>query len=228
MSYIPQWVQSCNICYTVTYTPLRTDLSSAQWGKLPIMTEHHDHDELAVRAATDQAAFTDLYNAYMDPIYRFVMKRVSHKETTEDIVSDIFRKVFLSLKRFDPSRASFRTWIYRIATTTIIDYYRSNANPSRRPIAELSEAESLADPSDSPHEEMLSEEQKVRVHACMEQLPEKYHSAVQLKYFSELSNQEIADVLQVSPNNVGVILHRALRKLETILSEQSLYEEVVS
>ncbi len=180
------------------------------------MENSSNHDELAVRARTQEQAFTELYSAYLDPIYAFVMKRVGHKETTEDLVSDIFRKVFLHLNNFDPTKASFRTWIYRISTNTLIDYFRSTKNAAHVSHADLEEVFDVKDQAENPHELQLSTEQKTAVHQLVTKLPERYQQVIQLKYFSECSNQQISEILNLSANNVGVLVHRGLEKLREL------------
>lgn len=181
-----------------------------------------DHSALAVRAATDERAFAELYALYIDQLYGFVMKRVGHPETTEDIVADIFRKVFLNLQGFTAEKASFRTWMYRIATNTIIDHYRVNRNENKPVIVDLEEALALADQA-STDDLVLSQEQKHAVQQCINQLPEKAQKIVQLKFFDDCSHQEIGEILGITPGNVGVQVHRAVKQLKTIIEKQSAY-----
>lgn len=178
-----------------------------------------DHNALAERAATDEQAFEELYNAYLDQIYGFVMKRVGHTQTCEDIVSDVFRKVFTNLEAFDQSKASFRTWIYRIANNTIIDHYRVNRNPSKPPVVDIDEMIDLATDAQTPEEVYLTAEQQEFIHACIDELPEKYQKIVQLKYLEEMPHEEIAEIMEMSVNNVSVTAHRAVKKMKVIIEK---------
>lgn len=177
-----------------------------------------DHSELALRAASDEAAFTELYNLYIDQIFRFVMKRVGHRETSEDIVSDVFRKVFLHLKDYNPKKASFRTWLYRIATNTLVDYYRVHRNKNKPSVVDLEEVAHLASGNPSPHEMVLDDDQKTTVQNCLGQLQETHQKVLHLKYIEGFGNQEIAEMLDISPNNVGVLVHRALKAAKAQLT----------
>lgn len=181
------------------------------------MPDKENHNELAQKAKTDESAFTELYNIYIDQIFGFVKRRVNHTETAEDLVSDVFRKVFLNLNRFDPDKAAFRTWIYSITSNTLVDYYRSSKNPVKSETIDIEEIFDLRSKEQTPHELALSVEQKEFVQGCVSNLPKKYQKIVQLKYFAEYSNEEIAEVMDLSVNNVRVILHRALKKLKPLI-----------
>lgn len=175
------------------------------------------HNDLARRACTDEAAFTELYTIYIEQIFPFVMKRVGHRETCEDIVSDVFRKVFLHLRAFNPKKSSFRTWIFRIATNTVIDHYRVNRNERKPSFVDRDELALYPSDDDSPHDLVLAEDQKASIRSCLTQLPKRDEEVLTLRYIQDLSNQEIADILEISPNHVGVLLHRALKKMKGIL-----------
>lgn len=170
-----------------------------------------DQSDLAIRAQTDEQAFTELYTSYFDEIYRFVVKRIGHRETSEDIVSDIFRKTFLHLDTFNPAEASFRTWVYRIAHNTLIDFYRTR-NTKTTQLVDIDAAEDVVDTSD-PQGYVINQEARAALRACMTHLPDAQRQIVELKYFDEFSNQEIGELLHISANTVGVNLHRALKKL---------------
>lgn len=176
-----------------------------------------NHNELAEKAKDDEAAFTQLYQIYINQIYGYIFKRLGHREDTQDIVSDIFRKVFLHLKKFNPQKASFRTWIYKIATNTLIDFLRTQRNPNKPRHVDIEIGTQIADDHPTANELVLSKEQQGYIRACLKKLPAKYQKVVQLKFFADFSNQEIAQVLKLQPNHVGVLLYRALKKLKEII-----------
>ena len=73
----------------------------------------------------DREAFGQLYDSYIQPIYRFVYFKTHHRETAEDLTSTIFMKALKAIEKFDHQKASFKTWLYQIARNTVIDHYRS-------------------------------------------------------------------------------------------------------
>lgn len=169
----------------------------------------HDKQELIERAKTDDAAFSVLYEIYFPKIYGYVMKRVGKKEETEDIVSQTFLKMVEKLPAFQSGKGSFKSWIYTIATNIMFDYFRK-----LRKRREESIEEHLEIPSThlNPHQQSLQLEEQKKVFHTLSLIPEKYQKLLHLKYYSELEYEEIAEVLGITVNNLGVILHRALKK----------------
>lgn len=82
---------------------------------------------LVEQAKTDDRAFEKLYNYYFPQIYGFIIKRAGQKELAEDIVSTVFMKVFTHLNDYEPKTSSFKSWVYKIATNTLIDHYRKSS-----------------------------------------------------------------------------------------------------
>ncbi|MFH1426173.1 MAG: RNA polymerase sigma factor [Candidatus Kerfeldbacteria bacterium] len=184
------------------------------------IADKEDHNALAERACSDEMAFAQLYNAYIDQIYGFVMKRIGHPETSEDLVSEIFRKVFTNLEAFDSSKASFRTWLYRIANNTIIDHYRVTRNPNKPAVVDIDSIQDLASQTRTPEEIVLNSDEREFMQACINELPEKQQKVVQLKYIEGFSHEEIAEVMGMTPNNIGVISHRALKKMKVSIEKK--------
>lgn len=176
-----------------------------------------EHNQLAVRAKTDEAAFTQLYHLYIKEIYGFVFRRVGHRETAEDLVSDIFHKMLAHLPNYNPNKAGFRTWLYRIANTMLIDHYRVHHNPNRPGLVHLDEEreEDAAEPAldHGPQKEI-----SLAVRQSVATLPPRDRQIVEMRYFEGFSNQEIAEILDLSANHVGVLLYRSLQQLKQRLS----------
>jgi len=167
--------------------------------------------QLVESARSSDQAFSDLYDHYFPRIYGYVMKRTGHQHEAEDIVAQVFMKVFTKLHTYKKRDCSFSAWIYRIATNQVIDYYRKQG---RRKDVELDEARKTPDDSQSPLDDVVRSEEGEGVRVTMATLNERYQKILQLKFYSELSNTEIAEVLNVSANNVGVLVFRALKAFE--------------
>ena len=180
------------------------------------MAQIENEAEIVLQAVTDDRAFEILYNQYFPKIFGYIYKRVGHKEIAEDIVSATFMKVFTSLKEYKPGdyEYSFSAWIFKIATNKLIDHYRKKGrNPDPSNIDDLPEPN---DPSQDPSKNAQFSYDRAMVQKIMVKLPEKYQKVLYLKYFAELDNIEIANTLGISANNVGVLLHRALKKFQEI------------
>ncbi len=169
-------------------------------------------DDLAVRMSRgDDRAFEELYGRYFDPIYGFVKRRVGTQEIAEDLVSTIFLKAFASRSRF--TRGSFKAWLYCIANNTIIDYYRTKKTCSM-PSDELPDL-----PNGEPFVSDTIDNQHLRsiLETAIARLDTRSQRVLQLKFFSELTNDEIAVALKISTNHAGVLIHRALKKCAKFL-----------
>jgi len=166
---------------------------------------------IVVQAKTDDQAFSFLYEYYFPKIYYFILKRVGHKEAAEDLVSGVFLKVFGKLKSFKVEHEmSFKAWIYRIATNSLTDYYRRQSRKSEVDLDSLTE---LADVKDAGEEAAGADDAKL-VRTCLADLPPRDREILELKFFAELSNLEIAETRKISANNAGVLIYRALKKFK--------------
>lgn len=183
-----------------------------------LLQEHTEEtDEMLVirMQKGDDRAFSMLYERYFQKIYSFVLRRVSHAQIAEDLVSDIFLKAFTHRQRF-VWKVSFSAWLYRIATNRVTDHYRA-----AKPIEELEE-ERHDRPDGRPGTEQFAEWNGLgkQLEALLHKLSERERLAITLKYYSECSNEEIAEALSVTANNAGVILHRALAKCEQLADDR--------
>lgn len=175
--------------------------------------------ELVTLAKTDDQAFEKLYNHYFPKVYGYVFKRVGQKEAAEDIVSSVFLKVFTGLNNFKPGKynLSFCAWIFQVATNTLIDYYRKSGRT--KPNINIDDIVEPTDPKQNTFESVAQLHERDLVHRVIADLPEKYQKIIQLKYFTELSNLEIAAVMEISVSNTGVLLHRALKKCQQLYAK---------
>jgi len=169
-------------------------------------------DEDLVRAMQhgDDRAFELLYERYFQKIYSFTVRRVGHAQTAEDLVSDVFMKAFTHRMSF-VWKTSFSAWIYRIATNRITDHHRT-----KKPADEFDETKhDLPSTVPRPQDEIDNELLGKKLEGMLELLPERDRIAVTMKFYGECDNGEIAKALNVTAGNVGVILHRALKRCAT-------------
>ena len=138
-------------------------------------------------------------------------------------MSVTFEKMFRHLREYQADKAAFSTWLFRIAQNCMTDYFRRQQN--RREAT----WEDFFDPADehpTPEKEALIAEDNQGLLQALEILNERERRIVELKYWSDMSNQEIAGLLELSPGNVGVILFRALGKLKKVLAEAEAASEM--
>lgn len=175
-------------------------------------------NELAVRAATDEQAFDELYTIFFPRIYNFVFGRIKDRTVTDDIVSMAWEKMFRNLSAYDPTRAAFSTWFMRIALNVTTDYYRQPLHKKETGWEDFFDPADMHEPT--PEGQVLEQEGKADILRALDKLPERERHVVALKYWADMGNQEIADLLQLKPNHVGVILHRALEKLKQSMEQE--------
>ena len=186
------------------------------------MEEKHfleNEAEIVKQAKTDDRAFEVLYNHYFSRIYAFVIKRTSQRETAEDIVSEVFMKAFAHLEKYEIRDCTFGAWLYRIAANKVIDHYRKEG---KRKIVSIEDRFDLRDENVDISLDIDLKLQADQIKYVLERLkPPKYQTIVHLKFFGELSNMEIAEVMGMNPNSTGVLLCRALKKFKKIFDTKS-------
>ena len=156
-----------------------------------------------------QATTEQLYRDYYDKIYGFVYHRVNTKEDAEDLVSEIFMKVFERLETYDEKKAAFSTWIYQIARNQVIDFYRARKTGEELP-------EELVD-DDSLEEGYLTEETLSELAEALQKLPKVMRDIVIHRYYYERSLQEISEILSLSYGVVKLRHREALVRLKEML-----------
>lgn len=179
--------------------------------------EEKNWNEIARQAVTDNEAFDGLYEHFFPKIYNLIYARVKNATVADDIVSDVFEKMVEHLASYDSRKASFSTWISRIATRTLTDYYRWQ---SHRQNVEWDDVFSPnVDDEERPDGQLLVKEGKKELLLALDKLGEREKRIIELKFWGDMSNKEIAEILEISPANVGVILFRAMGTLKQILGQ---------
>lgn len=164
---------------------------------------------LVEQAKTDETAFTKLYEHYLPKIYGYIYKRVGARQEAEDLTSKTFLKMLAHLPRFKGDH--FKSWLYRIAANTVIDHFRTFHGTE-----DIGVLENLPAPEgmENPREDAEKSELKKEVFGALNLLPKKYSEIIYLKYYGDLSNEEIAHSLGITENNASVLLHRALKEFK--------------
>ncbi len=164
---------------------------------------------------------------YGDALYRFALLRVRDDELAHDLVQDTFLS---ALKGIDSFRggSSVRTWLTGILKHKIIDHYRKNRIPTTDldpEGSELEHAENLHPAwKESPANLVENREFWAVFTSCLDGIPEAHRRAFSMREFDGLSGEEIRKVLDVTPTNLWVMLHRARTKLRRCL-ESKWFEE---
>ena len=155
--------------------------------------------------------FADLYHQYFPKVFAYVYGRVQNKELSLDIVSDVFERAFIK-KQSLRSPDAFGSWLFTIARNEVSSHWRKE-KPAAKAVQEAAWETELNHQPRSPEETLLHKERIDNLILFLRQLPRREQEIISLKFDAELTNREIADVLNTSDVNVRVTIFRALRKL---------------
>lgn len=165
--------------------------------------------------AGDAAAWAQVYSQYYPAIVRFCRHALNHWEDAEDAAAEAFFKARQALHQFDLERP-FSPWLYRVAANHCLDQLRRR---SRQPQSE-DDIETLAvsQPGADQLEALIARQTGGRVRAGLAALPERARMVLLLRYYSELSYDEIAATMNIPRPYVGVVLLRARQALREQLT----------
>jgi RNA polymerase sigma-70 factor (ECF subfamily) len=162
----------------------------------------------------DQTAFTALLDLFWNEVYGFMLKRTENETDAEDITIETFAKAFDKINTYNPEY-QFNTWLIAIAKNTHIDHLRKKKTSLFLEITDEQDeqAHNIADSSPSAEDVLITEQNLSQLLAHIKTLKPAYQEVIQLRYFQELSYQEIAHHLQEPLNNVKVKILRAKKLL---------------
>ena len=163
----------------------------------------------------DADAFRALVERHSRPLFRLAFRMTGNQQDAEDVVQESFLRAWRQLGRFD-ERASFGTWLYRIATNCSLDAMRGR---KRRPIATDVEDPALALPSGDPTPERvaMSGQVRERVAEAMDELSDSERTAFVLRHFEGMRIEEVSRVLGCQPGAAKHSVFRAVQKLRRAL-----------
>jgi RNA polymerase sigma-70 factor (ECF subfamily) len=167
-------------------------------------------DALALRAQDgDQLALAELYDMYVQDIYRFVSFKTRNRTIAEDVTSDIFLTVVDKLHQFHPKKGSFRTWIYTIARRAVIDQYRMHKDTH-----DLSDAWDISDDTTSIIDVVDTALFSDRIDALLKTLTSDQRDIIIMRLWEDMSYDDIAGVLGKKPAACRMAYSRAIATLQ--------------
>ena len=189
------------------------------------MTNKNDQLYITKVINGDTNAFSYLIDSYSDMVFSLACKMLKNKEEAEEVCQDTFIKAFKNLNKFKGD-SKFSTWLYRIAYHTALDHIKKNKNSNRT--FEINEItfNQIKSVEDILQTIERKEREKV-MNDCLLKLTEEERSIIWMFYYDELSLKEIIEVTQLSEANVKVKLHRARKRLLTIV-EKNVEPEIIN
>ncbi len=181
------------------------------------MTINNDQQYIDRVLKGDTNAYAFLVDSYKDMIYSMVLKMTNNKEEAEEISQDTFIKGFQNLDKFK-GESKFSTWLYKIAYRTCLDAIKKNKKHQNTyeindiTMNQIQSVETILQGIERQDRSRMMKE-------CLNKLPADERSLLWLFYFDELTLKEIIEVTNLSEANVKVKLHRARKRLLSVVKE---------
>ncbi len=190
------------------------------------LTEKGKRDLILINralASGDPKAYNELMKLYRDPIYFMLYEKVGDQELAKDLTIEALGKAFRKLHMYTPDY-TFSTWLYTVARNNCIDYLRKHKLPTisidKMMLDEDGKRNTFDLKSKDPNPEsvMIKKQRIAILRQIVDQLKPKYRDLVKLRYFKELSYEEIATILEIPLGTVKAQLHRSREQLFKIMS----------
>ncbi len=189
------------------------------------LSEKGVYDYKLIRLAldnADQKAYAELMGRYRDSVYFMLLKMVNNKDDADDLTIEAFGKAFKRLSQYTPTYA-FSTWLFKIASNNCIDFIRRKKmntfsidktieNDEGGEMSMNIKADGL-----NPEEHMVKKQKVKLMREVVEKLKPRYRVLVEMRYFDELSYEEISDKLELPLGTVKAQLFRAREFLANIM-----------
>lgn len=164
----------------------------------------------------DEKAFARLLGRYKDAIYFMLLKMVNNRSDAEDLTLEAFGKAFKNLHQYSPTYA-FSTWLFKIASNNCIDFLRKKKGTfvsiENNDQSENQEQIKIPSKEPNPEEKLIRMQRAILLRKVVRRLKPRYQTLVELRYFNELSYEEIAKELHLPLGTVKAQLFRAREML---------------
>lgn len=165
----------------------------------------------------DKNAFIQFYNANIEKIYRFIYFKVDSEETAQDLSSESFLKFWHFLSKEKEDRINnHRAFLYRIAKNLVVDFHRDKSRFETVLTSANFDLSTIAAPNDIIEKANLHSEFE-QIKKAINKIQPEQQEAVLLRYVEDLSNGEIAQILDKSEGAIRVLVHRGITALRKVL-----------
>jgi RNA polymerase sigma-70 factor (ECF subfamily) len=187
-----------------------------------VLVDLADEDLIALAQRGEIEAFELLYERHKGPAYALARRITGSDGNADDVVQETFVSVWRAIERYDPRRASVRTWLMRIVHRRAIDQLRSSIVHSKR----RAEGEGLVDDLTAsepvPEATALANEQTIEVREALSELPDDQRKVIELSYFSGFSQSEIAEITDQPLGTVKGRMRLGLEKMRANLEPEEV------
>jgi RNA polymerase sigma-70 factor, ECF subfamily len=178
-----------------------------------MLTEQEIQNIVSKAQKGDNNSFAVIYDLFSPRIFGFLMSRLKHRQTAEDLTHTVFVKTWSSLPSYKQGSAKFSTWLFQIANYTLIDHWRTKKDQ-----VELSKVEHLPQAAYNPK---LYEHYQF-LYTAMEKLTDEHQTVIRLRFNEHFSVNETAKIMGKSHVGVRVLQHRAIKALKKLLAESKV------
>ncbi len=177
--------------------------------------------QLSERAAKrDRQAVGQLYDLYVDKIYKYIYYKSGRTDEAEDLTAQVFLKAWEAIENYRWEGYPFSTWLYRIAHNMMIDYYRTHRETF--PLDTARAKESTVDPFESAERTFSSE----KIREALHHLTNDQQRVITLRFLEGYSTAEVAAIMDKDPDAIRALQHRALRALQPWLGDEKQPQRV--
>jgi RNA polymerase sigma-70 factor (ECF subfamily) len=160
--------------------------------------------------------FGEIYDQYIDKIYRFVYLKVSSQEIAEDITSKVFLKGWEAFQAQNTEIKNQGAFLYQIARNAVIDHYREKG---RSKVVSIDASSQIADPGTSAHDKAILSADIGIIKTAIKKLKKEHQDIIIWHYLEDMPIANIAELLDKPAGTVRVMLHRGLKDLKDIIKE---------
>jgi RNA polymerase sigma-70 factor (ECF subfamily) len=163
----------------------------------------------------DRDAFGELYDTYVDNVYRYLLYRLREPSDAEDLTSEVFTRAFANIHRYRWQGKSVLAWLYTIARNAVTDRRRRE-----RPTLDLDDAFGVAAEGPTAHDRAVHGEQVDALRSAVRHLTSEQQEVLVLRFVEDLSSREVAKILGKNEGAIRALQFRALGRLRKILREE--------
>ena len=171
------------------------------------------------RNKMDSELLESIYRQHYKNVYNYIGFRINNHFDSEELASSVFENAIRKFHTYKPDASPIEAWLIGIAKNVVSDYFRSKKRRVFVPLDNILELVSL---NRQPEEVVVVNEENKALIQAMTKLKDLERQVLSMKFATDLKNNEIAKILNVSDSNVGVIIHRAVKKLKRILEEEDI------
>jgi RNA polymerase sigma-70 factor (ECF subfamily) len=187
-----------------------------------MIIQHSDDKELLALfriTETKESAFTSIVKKYQEKLYWHVRRMVVSHDDTDDILQNVFIKVWKALDKFREDSQLY-TWLYRIATNECLNFIEQQ---KKRSAVSLSDIENGMSNKLKAEKNFDGNKIEWRLQLAMQQLPEKQRIVFNLRYYDEMPYQKMSTILETSEGALKASYHHAVKKIEQFMLNEQLF-----